>query len=241
MPIRSVTRGKKKKKLNYVRSTILDEQLHKGISCRNRFDGLQQEERELTTVKEGAATILNNSMNVVAEKAAGEKRLQFFRKLKEAKSLAPVESKKDEKKQGWTCMSIAVDSGACDSVLGPKSIPQYEDQIKETDASLKGEGYVSATGEEIPNYGELHLPVITRERALKKIVFQAAGVAKPLLSAEQLNLAGNVVIFDGDESCIVNKGTFEVSALRREEGNFMLDVWVPPPGWAELSGFGRRP
>ena len=100
---------------------------------------------------------------------------------------------------------------------------------------------MSATGEAIPNYGELVLPIITRERHLKSITFQAAGVAKPLLSAEKLNEAGQVVIFDGDNSCIANRYTGEVMALRREEGNFMLDVWIPPASLSEELGFHGQP
>ena len=41
-----------------------------------------------------------------------------------------------------------------------------------------------------PNYGEIVLPIITREKNLKSIAFQAAGVKKPLLSADKLNEAG---------------------------------------------------
>ena len=137
-------------------------------------------------------------------------------------------------------MSIAVDSGACENVIGPKSIPQYEAHIAETADSINGEGFISASGEEIPNFGEVILPIVTRERNLKTITFQAAGVAKPLLSAERLNQAGQLVIFDGDQSCIINKKTHEVMALRREEGNFMLDVWIPPVSMAEKMGFPRH-
>ena len=106
---------------------------------------------------------------------------------------------------------------------------------------MKGEHFVSATGEEIPNYGQVSLLVITREKSLKSITFQAAGVAKPLLSVEQLGEAGNVVICDGDNSCIVNKHTGEMMALRREEGNFMLDVWIPPVSVYEEMDFQGQP
>ena len=167
------------------------------------------------------------------------RKLQFFRKHSPPKTIAPVEQK--GKADGWTCLSMAVDSGACDNVISPKDLPNYQNHIRETTESLKGEGFVSATGEDIPNFGEVILPVITRERQLKSITFQAAGVAKPLLSAEKLNKSGQLVIFDGDQSCIVNKSTYEVMALRREEGNFMLDVWIPPAHVAEQMGFPGHP
>ena len=177
----------------------------------------------------------------VAERIGKKKTLQYFRKEKLQKTIAPVEVKKEKRNGGWICLSIAVDSGACDSVISPKDIPQYAECIKETEESLKGEGFVSATGEGIPNYGEVTLPIITRERSFKGLTFQAAGVAKPLLSAEKLNQAGKLVVFDGDNSCIIDKATGEVNMLRREEGNFMLDVWVPPLTVSQQLGFQGRP
>ena len=50
----------------------------------------------------------------------------------------------------------------------------------------------------------------------------------------------DVVVIDGDESCIINKSSYEVTALRREEGNFMLDVWVPPASVSRKLGFPRQ-
>ena len=138
-------------------------------------------------------------------------------------------------------MSIAVDSGACDNVIGPDDIPEYRECIKETPDSLRGGCFVSASGEEIPNFGEVTLPLVTREHGIKAVKFQAAGVAKPLLSAERLNQAGHYVIFDGDDSCIVNKNTYDVTALRREDGNFMLDVWIPPVAVSRKVGFVGQP
>ena len=45
-------------------------------------------------------------------------------------------------------MSIAVDSGACDSAIGPQSVPQYKDLITEPPDSIRGDGFVSAAGED---------------------------------------------------------------------------------------------
>ena len=41
-------------------------------------------------------------------------------------------------------------------------------------------------------------------------------------------LAGHRVVFD-EISYIENKITGEVNFLREEAGNYILDVWVPPP------------
>ena len=56
--------------------------------------------------------------------------------------------------------------------------------------------------------------------------------------------AGRVVIFDEDGSYILNKATGELNWLREEGGNYMLDVWVPPPAYfSEDNGhpFGWQP
>ena len=37
----------------------------------------------------------------------------------------------------------------------------------------------------------------------------------------------------------MNKSSGEVNMLREEDGNYMLDVWVPPMD--EASGFTRQP
>ena len=167
------------------------------------------------------------------------KKIQFFRRSQQQRTLAPVGPA--GKNDGWKCLSIAVDSGACDNVIGPDGIPEYRDDIRETADSIKGECFISASGEEIPNYGEVTIPLVTREQGIKAVKIQAAGVAKPLLSAEKLNQVGHFVVIDGDESCIINKSTYEVTALRREEGNFMLDVWVPPAAVSRKMGFPRQP
>ena len=171
---------------------------------------------------------------------AVRRKIQFFRRSQQHRTLAPVGAS-GKAADGWRCLSIAVDSGACENVIGPDTIPEYRDEIQETADSLKGECFISASGEDIPNYGEVTIPMVTREHGIKAVRFQAAGVAMPLLSAEKLNQAGNYVVLDGDESCIINKKTHEVTALRREGGNFMLDVWVPPVSVSKKMGFPRQP
>ena len=134
-----------------------------------------------------------------------------------------------------------MDSGACDSVIDPKDLPEYADSVRETKASINEENFIDASGNDIPNYGELKFPIITREQTMRGVVFQAAGVAKGLLSVEKMNECGHAVVFDGDNSFIANKKTGEVNGLGREGGNFMLDIWVPPPKVAESMGFRRQP
>ena len=53
--------------------------------------------------------------------------------------------------------------------------------------------------------------------------------------------AGHRVVFDSEGSYVWNKNTGETNVLREEDGNFMLDVWVPPLEVAEAAGFTRQP
>ena len=66
-------------------------------------------------------------------------------------------------------------------------------------------------------------------------------MSKGLLSVEEMNENRHAVIFHKDMSFVVNKATGGVNHLRRQDGNFMQDLWIPPPDVAETWGFGRQP
>ena len=138
---------------------------------------------------------------------------------------------------GWQLMSMAVDSGAAETVIPHRLVSQHP--IKDTHASRAGMCYSSATGEPIPNLGEQKLPLLTMENTLRGMTFQAAPVSKPLGSVKRMCASGHRVIFDDDGSYIQNKATGEINWLREESGNYMLDFWVVPP--SESVGFGGQP
>ena len=100
--------------------------------------------------------------------------------------------------------------------------------VQSTATSDAGVCYASATGEPIPNLGEQRLPLVMAEGSLRAMMFQAAPVAKPLGSLMKICQAGHVVVFDSDGSYILNKTTGELNWLRKENGNFMLNAWIPP-------------
>ena len=58
----------------------------------------------------------------------------------------------------------------------------------------------------------------------------AANVTRPLASVKKICKAGHIVVFDDDGSYIYNKITGEINQLRKDDGNYMLDVWIPPKG-----------
>ena len=124
-------------------------------------------------------------------------------------------------------ISLAIECGAAETVIPHTLVTDYP--IVETYKSRSGACYASATGEPIPNLGEQRLLLATEEGSMRAMTFQAAPVAKPLGSVKRICQAGHYVIFDEDGSYIMNKATGELNWLREQNGNYMLDVWVPPP------------
>ena len=148
--------------------------------------------------------------------------LRKVQRENEAKTIAACSGSRKK----WTKLSIAMDSGASDSVINPKDIPGIE--LMETEASRAGEEFSSATDEPIPNLGEVRFPMYTREGTLKGMTMQGAPVSNPLGSVKKTCQQRHIVVFDDDGSFIYNKDTGETNILRESGGNYLLDVWIPP-------------
>ena len=143
---------------------------------------------------------------------------------------------------GWQLLSIAIDSGAAETVIPHKLVGQHP--IGATRDSLSGLCYASATGQPIPNLGEQKLPLLTMEGTMRGMTFQAAPVSKPLGSVKRICAANHRVVFDDDGSYIENKASGEINWLREEEGNYVLDMWIIPPEEIPTNpdaGFGWQP
>jgi len=156
--------------------------------------------------------------------------IQILTRMK-ADHLASVKEQaveKSMKEAKWRRIEVAIDSGACDNVIDPDELPEHN--VRETAASRAGEQFASATGDPIPNLGEMGILMITREDTVRAMAFTAAPVARPLGSVKKICKAGHRVVFDDEGSYIYNKYTGEVNMLREELGNYIMDVWVPPPG-----------
>ena len=116
--------------------------------------------------------------------------------------------------------------------------------LLQTEASKRGLKYRAANGTSIANEGEKSLRGYTNEANLVDMSMQVANVTKPLGSVRAMLKAGNRVVFDEGDSFILNKATGEMNLLREDDGQFVLDVWVPPPGSSlanDTSDFGRQP
>ena len=144
--------------------------------------------------------------------------------------------------EGWQMITMAVDSGAAETVIPHTLVMGHP--IMETEASKSGVNYASATGQPIPNLGEQRLPLCTNEGSLRSMTFQAAPVSRALGSVKRMNETGHVVVFDGANSYIQNKITGEINWLREENGNYFMDLWIMPMddlNEMRRQGFGRQP
>ena len=73
---------------------------------------------------------------------------------------------------------------------------------------------------------------------------QVAGVTQALQSVRHLNSSGHLVVFDGQNSFMVNKMSGEVNAINDDGSNFTMTMWIVPPdeinAVAELLDFQRQ-
>ena len=86
-----------------------------------------------------------------------------------------------------------MDSGATVTVIPPHVGKEFV--IVPGEASRAGVMYEITTGEEIQNFGEKLMPVMTAEGSRRGLRAQVADVSKALQSVQALVKAGRVVVF----------------------------------------------
>ena len=141
-------------------------------------------------------------------------------------------------KSGWRKMLLTVDSGAAESV-----IPLDENTVYPKRLHSMPIWYQTASGEPIRNEGEQKLPVVTPSGKMRGMTFQACDVTKPLASVKRMVDAGHAVIFSPEEmggSFVLNLLTGEGEPLFESEGNYHMELRVPPPEALSV-GFGGEP
>ena len=94
--------------------------------------------------------------------------------------------------------------------------------------------------------GEKTLTLSTLDgNSVRDMKFQVTQVHKTLGSVSKMVRNGNKIVFDQDGSYIENRRTGDRLWLREDNGVFVLDVLVAPPGWGSegggsREGFGRQ-
>lgn len=132
-----------------------------------------------------------------------------------------------EIRSGWRKMKVTVDSGAAESVIPPDETCDYP--VKQHADDIY---YGTASGEPLKNLGEVRLPMVTPSRRLRGMTFQACDVTKSVASVANMLDAGQAVIFAPEAyggSCVVDLESGDEEQLLRQDGNLIMEVWVPPP------------
>ena len=139
---------------------------------------------------------------------------------------------------GWVKIRVIPDSGAIESVAPNDMAPDYS--IYPSAGSQRGQHYVTASGDEIPNEGEQYLPSVSSDGTVSEQRWQMAAVTRPLQSVGALCDSGNRVIFGRGGGVAQNLYTGETTSFVRENGTYIMDLWIPPAADSSFQWQGRR-
>ena len=196
-------RAKKRQKVSWKRLDCQDE-LQKSMT-HNKFATLTREEEEEQEFGEEIPSIGGNcsfALNTAVQetrakrKVNTKKNIDMLVKVRESLVGGCAKNSSDAK-SAWRRVSIAIDSGSCDSVISPEHVPDHEEQ--ESEESWRGENFQSATGEPILSLGDLQLPLYMMEGTVRGMVMTASSVTKPLGFVKKVCQAGHTVVFDDEE------------------------------------------
>jgi hypothetical protein len=133
---------------------------------------------------------------------------------------------------------LVIDSGAAETVMPENWFPLHD--IQESEGSKNGMFYTTADGTPVYNEGEKTLTLSTPDGGqARKMTFQVAKVNKALGSVSKIVANENRVIFDPHGSYIENVWTKDKLWMREDNGVYVLDMLVAPPGGEDESGFTR--
>ena len=173
---------KKVKKGSWKKLDCQDE-LHRSMAY-NKFATLtpgeeeQEFDEDFSSIGGNCSFALNTAVQETCAKRKlnTKKNIDILVKVRESPVGGCVKNSFDAQ-PAWRRVSFAIDSGACDSVISPEHVPDHE--VHESVESRRGENFQSATGEPIPNLGDLRLPLYIREGRVRGMVMKASPVTKP--------------------------------------------------------------
>ena len=136
----------------------------------------------------------------------------------------------DEEKQ----ITIALDSGAVDHVLGPDDLPSSAVVAAVTGARI-GRNFVAANGEPMQTYGEVMLACHGGDDGHSTSSFAVTDVSRPLQSVSRMCDQGFEVLFTGQMATVRDPKTGRIVArFPRRGGLYVRDVRIrsgtAPPG-----------
>ena len=133
----------------------------------------------------------------------------------------------------WRTVPMVMDSGAAESVAPLDMAPWVS--MMESPGSRRGQTYVSASGEKLPNLGQKTLDAVTEEGRGAKATFQVADVTRALCSISRVCDQGNRVIFESGGGWI-EASDGRRTAFKRENNVYVMELYVHDPGMGAGGG-----
>lgn len=124
----------------------------------------------------------------------------------------------------WKTLEVVVYSGAAESVAPEKLAPWIP--TRPSKGSARGQTYVSASGEKLPNQGEKQLELMTDEGEWARATFQVADVTRPLCSVSRVCGQGNKVVFGSGGGYVENLATGKKSYFQRQHNVYVMNMHV---------------
>ena len=128
--------------------------------------------------------------------------------------------------KGWEEVSLVVDSGASETVIGTDMIQSAE--LRTGNLKKRGVEYEVADGTRISNEGEKKFRGITEENAQVDITAQVCDINKGLLSVRRMVDLGQRVVFEKAGGYIEDCRTGKKMWMTEDRGLYMLKMWIKP-------------
>lgn len=140
----------------------------------------------------------------------------------------------------WKTLEVVVDSGAAESVPPERLAPWVP--TRPSRGSARGQTYVSASGDKLPNRREKHLELMTDEGEWARATFQVAEVTRPLCSVSRMCDQGNRVIFGSGGGYVEHIAIGKRSYFQRAHNVYVMHmhVLVGDGGKEHSEGFARQ-
>ena len=142
-----------------------------------------------------------------------------------------VKGWRKEENGGWIKVRSVMDSGCGKSVAPPGMCPWHP--IVESEGSKRGQEFVSASEDVLPNLGEQHLEVVMPNGRETAVNYQMADVSRALNSISEICDAGHPdfghhVVFGRHGGMVVNLETGMTTPFERDVNIYCMDFWVKP-------------
>ena len=150
--------------------------------------------------------------------------LQAVAPKEESVNMVSGNWRREEK--GWVQVRSIMDSGCGASVAPPGMCPTYP--IEESEGSRRGQEFMSASENTMPNLGEQKLEGVLDSGRPIALKYQIADVSRALNAVTEICDAGHHVIFGKKGGVIVNLESGRTTPFEREGNIYVLSTWIKP-------------